>query len=420
MSSMSTKDPLKSAGRESQTLPTTDPLSVVSICVDKETWGSLKQFADSAPLIKLTRHLSEYRVDDHDSVLEWVGTPPPDVCLLDFDKDRRSAAMVAERIHSDAPETAIFAVSAQSQPDFIIQAMRSGCSEYLLKPLDTEQLLNAVARVSAGRRKERKEQNRAQIMTFLGAKGGCGVTTMVTQLGALLANSLGKRALVIDLHPDFGDAALYLGLTKYRYHSFELVENTDRLDAELLQSFVLHHSSGLDLIPAPQGTEPARPLMAGALAQTFDFLRLRYDYILVDLPPGLNDENLELIRYCDQVFIVTVAEVSSLRNVVRQTEFFTKREIPADRIKIVLNRYQKRGIITEAQIEKVIGQKIDWRVPNQYVHVLKTISGGDPISQLSSSEVAKNLLEWVEIIGRKSGAEEKRKENRGLLGFLGR
>src|SRR5437868_8469808 len=101
MSSMSTKDPLKAAGRESQTLPATDRLSVVSICIDKETWGAIKQFADSAPLIKLARHLSEYRVDDHDSVLEWIGSPPPYVCLLDFDQDRRSAAMVAERIHSD-------------------------------------------------------------------------------------------------------------------------------------------------------------------------------------------------------------------------------------------------------------------------------------------------------------------------------
>ena len=59
--------------------------------------------------------------------------------------------------------------------------------------------------------------------------------------------------LIVDLHHDFGDAALYLGLTKYRYHSYELVENTDRLDAELLQSFVLHHSSGRRSDSAPPG-----------------------------------------------------------------------------------------------------------------------------------------------------------------------
>jgi len=65
MSGMTTKHPVKSAAREN--LPPGDPLSVVSICLDKETWGTLKLFADSAPLVRLDRHLGEYRVDDHES-----------------------------------------------------------------------------------------------------------------------------------------------------------------------------------------------------------------------------------------------------------------------------------------------------------------------------------------------------------------
>jgi pilus assembly protein CpaE len=418
MSAMSAKNPVQtSSPRES--IPPSEPLSVISICLDKETWGILKLFADSTPVVKLQKHLNDYRVDDHESVLDWIGDPPPDICLLDFDDNRRSAALVAERIHADAPETAIFAVSSQSQPDLIIQAMRSGCGEYLLKPLDPEQLLNAVARVG-GRRKERKDVDRAQVLAFIGAKGGCGVTTLVTHLGALLASSYGRRTLVLDLHPDFGDAALYLGLTKYRYHFFELLENTDRLDADLLQSFVLRHASGLDLIPAPHGTEPARQIVPGALSQTLEFVRSRYEFILVDLPPGLNDENLELIRHCDQVNVVTVAEVSALRNVVRQTDYFTRKHIVSDKIRVILNRHQKRALITEAQLEKSIGRKIFWKVPNQYVQVVKTISGGDPVSQIPTSDVAKNLQDWAAAIGKKTSSEEKKKETRGFLGFLNR
>src|SRR5437764_3827904 len=412
MSSMTSKEPFQaSSSRES--ISPGEPLSLASICLDKETWGILKLFADSTPVVRLQKHLSDYRLDDHESVLEWVGDPAPDICLLDFDGDRRSAAMVAERIHADAPDTAIFAVSSQSQPDFIIQAMRSGCSEYLLKPLDPEQLLNAVARVG-GRRREKKDSDRAQVFAFIGAKGGCGVTTLVTQMGALLASTYGRKVLLLDLHHDFGDAALYLGLTKYRYHFFELAENTDRLDADLLQSFVLHHSSGLDLIPAPHGTEPAHRMAPSALNHVIDFVRSRYDFILVDLPPGLNDENLELLRHCDQVNVVTVAEVSALRNVVRQTDYFTRKHISADRIKIVLNRHQKRALITEAQIEKSIEQKMFWKLPNQYVNVVKTMNGGNPESQLPTSDVAKNLHDWAAAIGKKAGVGEK-KEGRGLL-----
>src|SRR5881227_3353618 len=318
MTLMSIKDALNSSLREGFT--GNDPLSVVGICLDDETWAVLQSFAESAPLIRLRAHLSEYRTHETDPNNEWVGGPAPEICILDFDRDRRKAAAAAEQIHSASPGTAIFAVSADSQSDLIIQAMRSGCSEYLLKPMGREQLLNAVARVG-GRRKERLQPFKAQVLAFMGAKGGCGVTSVVTQLGAMLANSLSKKTLVVDLHPDFGDAALYLGLTKYRYHFFELMENNDRLDAELLGSFLAHHSSGLDLIPAPEGNDAPRRILPGAVSQTFDFLKMRYDYILVDMAPGLSDENLEMIRHCDQLHVVTVAEVSALRNVVRHFDY---------------------------------------------------------------------------------------------------
>jgi pilus assembly protein CpaE len=413
MNPISLKDALNDAQRES--FSGSHPLSVVGVCLDDETSAVLRAFADSAPLIRLRSEFSEYRVRESDNSADWLGDTPPDICIVDFDRDRRKAAMAAENIHGNAPGTAIFAVSADAQPDLIIQAMRSGCSEYLLKPIGREQLLNAVARVG-GRKKERTQVSRAHVVAFMGAKGGCGVTSVVTQLGAILASSFSKRTLIVDLHPDFGDAALYLGLTRHRYHFFELVENTDRLDAELLQSFLARHPSGLELIPAPEGNDAPRRILPGAVAQTFDFLRLRYDYILVDVPLGLSDENLELIRHCDQLHMVTIAEVSALRNVARQFNYLTRKEIPAERFRVVLNRHQKRSIISDSEIEKTLGQKIFWKIPNQYAHVVKAINGGDPIAQLSNSELARSLSELAAQLGAKPA--EKRKES-GFR-FLGR
>lgn len=418
MNPMSTRDALNSSPHGG--FSTSEPLSVVGVCLDDETWTALKQFAGSAPLITLRSHLSEYRIQETDSPSDWFGAPPPDICIIDFDRDRKKAAQSAEIIHSALPDAALFAISSDPQPGQIIDAMRAGCGEYLVKPVGREQLLNALARVG-GRRRDRLQPNKAQIFAFMGAKGGCGVTSVVTQLGALFASSFSKKTLVVDLHTDFGDAALYLGLTRYRYHFFELIENTDRLDAELLQSFLAHHSSGLDLIPAPEGNDTPRRILPGAIAQTFDFLKARYDYILVDMAPGLSDENLEMIRHCDQLHVITVAEVSALRNAVRHFDYLTRKEIPRERFRVILNRHQKRSLISEGEIEKTIGQRIYWKVPNQYAHVVKAINGGDPIASLSSSEVTRNLKDLASTLGAKPLATtEKKKEGSGFLGLLGR
>jgi pilus assembly protein CpaE len=415
MSEITAKDIRNSSARDS--LFSNEALSAVGLCVDDETWRFLKVFTEATPLIRLRSLVREYRLPDSDSIGDYLGKPLPDICLIDFDVSPRSAVAAAERIHALVPGVAIFAVSSRVEPAAILDAMRSGCTEYLVKPIDREQLVNAAARVGA-RRKDKKEQTKAQVLGFIGAKGGCGVTTLVTQLGALLAKSYSKKTMVIDLHPDFGDAALYLRLAKPRYHFFELLENTDRLDADLLQSFLMQHASGLHVIPAPEGIDAIRDPIPGAISQTLDFVRLRYEYILLDLPVGLNGTNTEVINCCDQVYLVTVAEVSAVRNVMRQLEYLSRGEIPRDRIQVVLNRWHKRNVVADAQIEKVIEQKISWRIPNQYPQVVKTIHEGDPVSQLSHSEVARSLNEWAAVMC--NNVQDKKKEGGGILGLWNR
>ena len=416
---MTYKDAAGASPRESFYM--SEPVSVVGISVDDEVWRFLGLFAGSTGLIQLRNRVGDDRGGlDQDAILDNLGSPSADICLIDFDKDRRGAAIIAERIHTTLPDTAVFAVSSQTQPDAILEAMRAGCGEYLIKPIDREQLVKAVARIGA-RRRDKQEQSRAQILAFMGAKGGCGTTTLVTQFGALLASSFGRNSLLLDLHPDFGDAALYLKLTKTRFHFFELLENTDRLDADFLQSFVMRHSSGLDLIPAPEGSVATRDaLPSGALIHTLGFLRQRYEFILADLPPSLNEENLTLIRDCDQLYLVTVAEVSAVRNVVRQLEYLANKDVPREKIRVILNRYHKKNVVSDAQIEKALEQKIFWRVPNQYPQVVKAIHEGDPVAQLASSEVTRSLEAWAESVGKKPGTEVKKKEGGGILGLWNR
>src|SRR5437763_1136378 len=163
MTPMTARDILKAPSGTDPALR--GPLVIVGIGLDAETGEQLRRFTESIPLVRLRAILHAFRDENYDSVAEWVGHPPPDVCIIDFDKDRGNAATAAERIHTTVPGTAIFAVSSKAQPELIIEAMRSGCTEYLVKPLNRDELLNALARVG-GRQKQRKAQHHAQVMTF--------------------------------------------------------------------------------------------------------------------------------------------------------------------------------------------------------------------------------------------------------------
>lgn len=392
------------------------PVRLTSICLDPKSSQELAEFAASTPLVRLAGVITEYLDEDRDLPRQWSAGSPFDVCLIDFDRDRSRARITAERIHAGLPEAAIFSVSSESQPDLIIQAMRNGCSEYLVKPLTHDQLLQSIARVAA---RKKENQTVGQILAFIGAKGGTGVTMLATHLGATLAKSHSRRTLLIDLHPAMGDADLYLGLLKYQYSFRDLVENSARLDSELLQSFVLHHRSGLNLLPAPVAPQ-ARPTDPAAIGATLDFLRYCYEVLLIDCPPGVGPETLEVVRRADQVCVVAVPEVPALRDAVRSLDYLTRNDYPREKIGAVINRWTKRSAINDQQIEEAIRGRIFWKLPNQYHEVIRIINDGDPASRTSGSELASSIAGLAAQIASRAGAKsETAKAGKGLLALLG-
>jgi pilus assembly protein CpaE len=415
---MDTKESSKMPFREGP--PSGERLTLVTVCLESEASAELRQFVRGTPLLRLQAEVHTYLTEE-DTGLSWMQPPGPDICLIDFDRDRPQAIATAEHIHERLPNTAVFAISSNSQPNLIIEAMRCGCTEYVVKPADREQLLEAVARVG-GRKREKREQFSGQVLTFLGAKGGSGVTTLATHLGALLAKSFARRTLLIDLHPTCGESALFLGLTKHQYHFYELAESVERLDAELLQSYVLHHSSGLDLLPAPDFSEPERHIRAEFVGQAVDFLRTKYEFIVVDCTPGLNDQNIEVLRRSDHVYIVAVPEVPALRNVARILDYLMHHELSQEKVGVVINRHQpKKNVISDAEIEKAIRRRISWKVPNAYQTAIHTINSGDPIGGTSDSEIVRSLKPWAEALGATPSSQvKKKKSGRSFLGLFER
>jgi pilus assembly protein CpaE len=412
-------DKLTRPSERGRTATAGDSLSIATLCLDVESASQLKGFLDTTPLAQLAAELQHYLADEQDSVfVDRLKDLRPDICIIDFDRDRERAGQTAERIHETLAETAIFAVSSKSLPDFIIRAMRCGCTEYLTKPVDRDGLLEALARVG-GRKKDKREHVVGKVLCFLPAKGGTGATTLAAHLAAHLAQRVPQKALLIDLHPDLGDASIFLALPKHQYHFYDLAENTHRLDAELLQGFVVRHRSGLDVLPAPDGVDTPRHVPVDALQRVLEFLRLQYSFVVVDCPSALDEQTMAVVDQADQVYLIATPELPALRSVARHLEYLGRFDYPPDKLRVVINRYAKSGAIPDAQIEKAIHKNIYWRIPNQYFDVMQSINTGDPLSISPRSELMRSLSDWAETLAGKPSQSAK-KEEKGMFGFLSR
>ena len=297
--------------------------------------------------------------------------------------------------------------------------MRAGCSEFLTKPFHSEQVTEALGQIQVTRQGKAAGQ-KGKVVTLMGAKGGAGVTSLAVHLAMSLVQRHHKKVLLVDQHPALGEVSLCLGLGRHQYSFYELVHNMDRLDAELLQGFLLQHPSGLHVLDAPQAIQAFDATSPDAIQHTLAFLAESYQFIVVDSPPGLSEDTCASIRQSDRLGIIITPELPAIHNAIRAIEYLTGLHYPGDSIDIVLNRYSRRSTLDDREIEASLRRTIAVRVPNNYAQIVTAINAGIPIDRARKSELPTAFDAWADrLIGEEPVAASENGGSRKLFSLFG-
>jgi pilus assembly protein CpaE len=322
------------------------------------------------------------------------------VALIDFDRDPQLALQTTARLHQIfLKKISIVGIGAQLDAGLLLRAVRNGCTEFLTKPVDPNDLAAALGRFRAVMAVDPQAQSGiGRVIAFFGAKGGVGTTMLAVHLATHLVRQHGKKTLLIDHRPQLGHVALYLGLKDTQYHFDELLRNADRLDSELLNGFVVRHRSGLDVIASPELAGGLHEARSDQFEHVMDFLRREYDYVLIDSPIAAQDSKVSIIDQSDEVYIVSTPDVAALRDLARLVENLSLTESATSKIHVVINRSTATDSITSAQIEKAVRFPITISVPNNYFELLRAINDGEPIPPQRRSEFNQAIAQWANRI----------------------
>ncbi len=390
-----------------QTSGTSTRVAVMAVSLDPSSYQALSHFMSGVPGAEMMGNVNHYSGAEREvgRALDLARTR---ICFIDYDPSTEEATWVTERLRSEYPEVHIFAVSTYSEPEAVIAAMRAGCAEYLVKPIQHERVLEGLTRVEAKQKEKHRAKVRGTVLVLLGAKGGTGVTTLALHLSLELVRSGKRKCVLVDLHPALGDLSLYLGAGRHQYNFYELASNRDRLDEELLKGFLLLHESGLHLLDSPETVDGFHSAPPSAVEHTISFLSDIYQFVIVDCPPGLTEGTLASIATSQQVAIVMTAELPAVRNTVRYIQHLTSLGYAPDTIQVVLNRFSKRGPLSDERIEAALGRQISVRVPNTYNEVIRAINTGAPISS-NKSDFNEAIQKWAQELVRRSGGSSQGK-----------
>jgi pilus assembly protein CpaE len=318
------------------------------------------------------------------------------IAVVDFDDDPIQALETAECLrHSFYHKIAILAHSSTTDPDLLLHAMRAGYSEFLAKPLDRDEFGATLTRLDhRWSATIARPTNSGKILSFFGAKGGVGTTTLAVHLAMFLVRGLGKKVLLIDNHAQLGHVVLYLGMESSNHHFYDLVQNVSRLDQELLRGFIATHASGLDVLSSPDVYGSAWKTDSDAVERTLEFLGTQYDFVVLDCEASFEDINLAVVAFSHWIYLVASPEIGAIRDLSRYVDGLIQNEQATRKLQVVINRYSSHEAVTIEQIEKAIHLPIAIKIPNCYAELVKSINIGEPLSSDSKSDFAAQMTKW--------------------------
>jgi pilus assembly protein CpaE len=296
-------------------------------------------------------------------------------------------------------------------------AMRAGCSEFLKKPFDEVAFLETLTRLhEQWGTAELPSAPMGSVLSFFGAKGGVGSTTLAVHLAMYLVQCHQKKTLLIDNHPQLGHVCVYLGLDGTLNNFHEVVRNVSRLDSELLRGFVAKHSSGLEVLSSPDVCGDMQMMDAESVTKTLEFLRSEYDYVIVDCATSLDETNLGVIDGSTQVYLIATPEIGAIRDLSRYVDKLMHIEYTTEKMHVVINRFSSRYAVNIEQIEKAIHLPVAIKLPNSYTELVRSVNLGEPISPNRKTEFSMQFMKWVNtLVGSTSNSVEQASPKKSLF-----
>jgi len=152
--------------------------------------------------------------------------------------------------------------------------------------------------------------NMSKVIVVTSGKGGVGKTTSTAALGAALAQS-GQKVAVVDFDVGLRNLDLVMGAERrVVFDLINVVQGVAKMSQALIRDKRLET---LWLLPASQ-TRDKDALTEEGVASVIKELREKFDWVICDSPAGIERGATLAMRFADAAVIVTNPEVSSVRD----------------------------------------------------------------------------------------------------------
>jgi pilus assembly protein CpaE len=343
----------------------------------------------------------------------------PDVIVMDINMPGLDGIATAEIISQRLPNSPIIMMSVHGEAEHLRRAMLAGAREFLVKPFSGDEFATSIKRVHE-RELVRRQQVQStpavpgataapalaagentedhQVLAVFSPKGGVGRTTLATNLALALRRETNQRVALVDANLQFGDVGVLLNLNPKNRSVVDAVEGGEP-DRDIIESVMVDHSTGIRVLLAPPAPEGADLVTSAYLRKIVDMLRETHDWVVVDLPSGLNDHTLGVLDAADQILVVAALEITTIKNVRLFLEVADQLDYERSKIRLVINRSDASQGIRIGDVEASIRRSIDGTIVSDGRLAVLAVNRGVPfVVSHPESPLARDVIKLARTL----------------------
>lgn len=372
----------------------TTQIPTVIIDTEEQSIELLKLYLSELDYIQVTGEFTDIMVGYND-ILE----SRPSIVIIDISHKIELALDIINKISNSHKTCKIVVTSSNYSTDAIIKAMRAGAREFLPKPLIKEDLNAALNKLKEHVSGASSDDKKCRVITTFSNKGGIGKTAIATNLALELANMTKEKVALIDLNLQLGDITTFLDINP----SFDIsyvIQNLSRIDETfLLSTMEKYKDTSLYVLADPPYLEQAEDITAEQIGTLLTVLKQAFSYIVIDTSANFDGKTITALDNSDLILLITIVNLPAIRNCQRCLDLFKRLGYEKEKTKIIINRYMENDEIRSEDVEEVLGQKIYWKIPNNYFTIMSAINKGIPVNSINAeSNVSQSYRELAAIL----------------------
>ncbi len=383
----------------------------IIICPDTDLSERLEALLNDIGIVSVARTLDRY--PNSLELIRFLRAHAPQVVFISTESTPK-ALEIARDVEKNTPGVQVVAVSRFCDPQILLEVMRAGIREFASLPFDRQTLTEGLMRLKdALDAKPPEIETSDQVFSFLPSKAGVGTSTIALNTAKAISRLPETNTLLTDFDLNSGMLRFMLKLDN-PYCVTDAAEHALDMDESLWPTMVTSLES-LDVLHAGK-LNPDFRIEPAQIRHLLEFFRRNYRALCVDLSGNLEKYSLEIMHESRRVFLVCTPEITSL-HLAREKYLYLKQLDLGERVSVLLNRCQKRSLITPQQIEQLLGLPVHMTFPNDYQGVQRALTEGrwvDPQGDLGKqfTTLAQSVVEV------RQAAHTSVREKKGFLEFF--